>query len=121
MKKLAKIFIVLTMLSFIFISPVKTLAYDDDIGIANDFHIGAYNVDEDAIENKVKPLYTALYIASIIISIVSLTILGLMYIGGGVQEKADYKKNLVPVLVGIMFISFLLTIIGTLAKIAKMF
>ena len=43
-------------------------------------------------------------------------IIGLKFILGSAQEKAEYKQHLIPVVVGICFIAFLFTIIGVLSS-----
>lgn len=48
---------------------------------------------------------------AIIISVISLMILGIKYMFGSVEEKADYKKTLIPITIGIIMISAIFTIV----------
>lgn len=47
----------------------------------------------------------------IIIAVVVLSIIGIKYMFGSVQEKADYKKSLVPYVIGAALIAFIPTVI----------
>ncbi len=49
---------------------------------------------------------------SIVISVISLMILGIKYMFGSVEEKADYKKTLIPITIGIIMISAIFVIVG---------
>lgn len=48
---------------------------------------------------------------SIIIAIVVLMVIGIKFIIGGTQEKAEYKKSLLPVVVGVILVVFATTIV----------
>lgn len=48
---------------------------------------------------------------SIIVSIIVLMIIGVQFIVGGAQQKADYKKSLIPVVVGIIIVVFSTTLV----------
>ena len=66
-------------------------------------------------------IFNILYTISIIVSVITLSIVGLKFIGASAQEKAEYKQHLLPIATGILIISFLITIISTLAKFAGLF
>ena len=51
---------------------------------------------------------------SIIIAIVVLMVIGIKFIIGGTQEKAEYKKSLLPVVVGVILVVFATTIVKIL-------
>lgn len=52
-----------------------------------------------------------LWIISIIVTIIVLMVIGLKYIIGSTQEKAEYKKSLIPLVVGALLIVFATTIV----------
>lgn len=78
-------------------------------------------IDSDAVAKHVGPIFNILYAISIIVSVITLSIVGLKFIGASAQEKAEYKQHLLPIATGILIISFLITIISTLAKFAGLF
>jgi hypothetical protein len=44
---------------------------------------------------------------------------GLLYITGGITQKADYKKNLIPMFIGIFIVAFIGTILRIIANAAS--
>jgi len=59
-----------------------------------------------------------LYGLAILIAVVCVTYLGLKYIVGGAFEKADYKKDVIPMVIGIGIVVFLGTILKIIANAA---
>lgn len=82
---------------------------------------GSGKVDSGAVGKYIGPIYNTLYTISIIVTIITLSIVGLKFIGASVQEKAEYKQHLLPIAIGAVFITFLMTIISILAKVADLF
>lgn len=56
---------------------------------------------------------------SIVVAVVVLMIIGLKFILGSTSEKAEYKKSLIPVVVGVLILVFATTIVKVLFGIAK--
>jgi len=48
---------------------------------------------------------------SIIVAIIVVMVIGIKFIIGGTQEKAEYKKSLVPVAVGVILVVFATTLV----------
>lgn len=55
---------------------------------------------------------------AVIVSVIAVSFVGLKYITGGVTEKAYYKKDLIPMAVGIGIVVFLITILSIIARTA---
>ena len=60
--------------------------------------------DLNAAVNKAKPIVDAITGIGIIVSIISMMILGIRYMIGSVEQKAEYKKTMMPMIIGIVFI-----------------
>ena len=58
-------------------------------------------------------IISVIRVIGIIVTVVVLLILGIKYMTGSVEEKADYKKSMIPYLVGV-FIFFTLSQILTI-------
>lgn len=114
MKKLIKLFfsLVLCILLSALICSHWSFAYDkinpDEYNPSN-YH--DLSNDNSTITKLVNAPASALTTFGIVISVVALMILGLKYILGSVNEKAEYKKNLWPVILGIFIIALILSII----------
>lgn len=55
----------------------------------------------------------------IIISIIGLIVIGIKYMLGSVEEKAEYKKTMMPYLVGCLFIFGVSTIVSLIYNFVK--
>lgn len=56
---------------------------------------------------------------SIIITVLVLTILGVKYMIGSVNEKADYKKDFPNIIIGVVFIAGVFSIISVIFEVAE--
>ena len=55
-------------------------------------------------QSKLKVIFTALRIVGTTLSVIILIVIGIKYMLGSAEEKADYKKSLIPYLLGTFFI-----------------
>ena len=53
-------------------------------------------------------------VIGIIVTVISLMLLGIKYMTGSVEEKADYKKTMIPYLIGVVIFFSLSTILTTI-------
>ena len=112
MKKILKsLSVVLISLTLMFAVAQPVLAKDNAGSIVNS--VEATNVSTDTSEvNKIaNTVINWLWIISIIVTIIVLMVIGLKYIIGSTQEKAEYKKSLIPLVVGALLIVFATTIV----------
>lgn len=56
---------------------------------------------------------------AIIITVLTLTILGVKYMMGSVEEKAEYKKDYVNIIIGVVLITGIFSILSALFSIAE--
>lgn len=112
MKKTLKIFMIALMafmLLFVVVQPTTVLA--DDVSTITDGIKATGEGDSDALTTTAKKITNLIWVLSIVIAVIVLMIIGVKYIIGGVQEKAEYKKSLIPVVVGIVVIVSATTIV----------
>lgn len=76
------------------------------------------DIDSSFVKRYGGDISSYLFAVAIIISIIALSYVGLVYITGGVTQKADYKKNLIPMGVGIGIVVFLGTILKIISSLA---
>ena len=60
--------------------------------------------DATALTEKAKPVINAISIFGIIIAVITLIIIGIKYMVGSVDEKAEYKKTMSSYIIGVIFI-----------------
>ena len=113
MKRIKKIIIstiiVNLILSFIIIIPKAYASYHDTGGTTSlslvdglgdlDKYKGD-NIGSQKLENKANIILGTIKILGIVASVAMLIVIGIKYMLGSVEEKAEYKKTLVPYLVG---------------------
>lgn len=120
MKKAIKFMVLIISILCIFslITPKYTFA-EIDTSSFNPYEIDKNGVDEKTVTKYTNNVYSILYIVAIVVSVIALMILGLKYIIGSATEKAEYKKTLVPVIIGICVVVFITTILGIFASFGK--
>lgn len=69
-----------------------------------------------AIENTGKGILSILSIIASAISIIAIIALGIKYMLGSVEEKASYKKTLLPYFIGAIFVFGATTVSGIIYK-----
>ena len=60
--------------------------------------------DTKAVTNVAGPIINIIATIGIVVSIIGLMIIGIKYMIGTVEEKAEYKKTMIPYIVGIFMI-----------------
>lgn len=76
-------------------------------------------INQDIVVTYASKISNFLYVISVIVAIISFMVLGIQYITGGISGKVDYKKNLIPMVIGIGIIAFLATIIRIIIGLAN--
>lgn len=106
--------ILLVMLAFTIIQPVfaadinpTTIKGDADIKV-------------DGIQTVGNKVATVIRNFAIVIGVIMLMVIGVKYMLGSAEEKADYKKSLMPLVIGIFIVMFAATIVSfVLSAISK--
>lgn len=63
--------------------------------------------DENAdtkLENKVEDILGYISIIGVVVSVITIMIVGIKYMIGSIEEKAEYKKTMIPYLVGAILV-----------------
>ena len=76
------------------------------------------NVDDEHLEEAGK-ITKYISIIGIIISIITLSIIGIKFMLGSVEERAQYKQNLMPWLIGAIMVFAITTIPSIIYTIAR--
>ena len=65
------------------------------------------------ITEKAGTIFTLIQVVAIVVSVICIVIMGVKYIIGSVEQKAEYKKTMIPYIVGVV----LLVTVPTLVRI----
>ena len=111
LKLIGKIVILIIVCAIIF--SLSTVNAQGGINV-NDYNPGETPSIPTEVTDKINPIVGVISLIGMITSVLVLVILGIKYMIGSVEEKAEYKKSMIPYLIGavmVFSISTFLTII----------
>lgn len=68
------------------------------------------------IVTKANSILGSITTVGIVIAVIALLIIGIKYMTGSVEEKAEYKKTMIPYIIGILLLLSTSTIVSIIAK-----
>ncbi len=115
MKKRVRIFSIIMLIIITLSSFMATISYADLIN-PNDYNPNNSN-DEvpEKFTNMVNIIATTIQTIGVILSVIVIGLLGIKYMTGSVEERADYKKSMIPFLIG----TVLIVAVGTIIRIVN--
>ena len=114
-KKVMRIItIVATILCVILISSISLATIT-----ANDIDGKASNVSDDKLKAAGNKVATIIRTVGIVIAVIILMILGIKYMMGSAEEKAEYKKVMMPYLIGAAILFGASALAGTVIDLAE--
>ena len=121
MKKSVKILsvVLVIMMAVLSVSNVVLAAPDLSSDI-KDMANGSGNKPQEVL-NLGKSIVTIMQTVGIVVAVVVLLILGIKYMMGSAEEKAEYKKTMIPYLVGAVLIFASTTIVNVVYNLANSF
>lgn len=72
--------------------------------------------DAQTAIDKVKPIIGYIGGIGIAVSVITLVVLGIKYMVGSVEEKAEYKKSMLPYLIGAFLVFAISTIVSVIMQ-----
>lgn len=102
------------MLTFTFAQPISFAEADPISTIIDNTEADTTKVNSGDATTIAQTVTSWILVISIVVSVVVLMYTGLKFIVGSTQEKAEYKKSLVPLVIGIAIVLFSTTIIKVL-------
>ncbi len=102
-KKTISIFVLVV----IFIVFLMQVTYAVDLGLEDNLNLykgGGDNTTSKQLVNKAEVIVSAIQVIGIVLSVIMLMVIGIKYMVGSVEEKAEYKKTLVPYVVGALLL-----------------
>lgn len=113
------IIFIIIFLTFIIFAPTISIA-GDAISNPNSFKPGSVSDDDTkSVTNKANNIIGAIVTIGIVIAAITLAVIGIKYMVGSVEEKAEYKKTMIPYLIGVVLLvasSIVVSIIANLVQ-----
>lgn len=102
MKKFLNIIVIITLISmvFSFIIPSITYAKVSEINVDDYKPDGSSKQDIKTLKTKANKVVGILSNVGVVVSVVALIALGIKYMLGSLEERAEYKKTFIPYLIG---------------------
>lgn len=110
MKKTNKIIVALCIIFTILSLCVASYASNADA--FDPRKLSATYGDTDGIKNLGNSIIGVVRTVGVVVAVVILLVLGIKYMMGSAEEKADYKKSMIPYIVGAVLIFASTTIVG---------
>lgn len=120
MKKTSKIVVTLCMI--LAIVTMSVISFAEGTGEINPGIFSGGNLDSastEGIVNLGNQIVTVVRTVGVLVAVVILLILGIKYMMGSAEEKADYKKSMIPYIVGAVLIFAASTITGIVYDMAR--
>lgn len=120
--KLISMVVVIMIMIFTLLSAVYEVKADFNPGdIINKVGTEANttNVDTTSLNAKAGKILAYIRNIAVIAGVIVITILGVKYMTGSLEEKAEYKKSFIPLIVGIIVIMAATVIATTIFSIAS--
>ena len=120
MKKASKIITMLILIVMILSVGISVFANGKPADLVGDMRPGDFTGDDaTALTGFMRNLVRVINIVGVGVAVIILLVLGIKYMMGSAEEKADYKKSMIPYLVGAVLIFAASTITGIVYDMAN--
>ncbi len=120
-KKILKInkmiLIIIALMMFVNVFYIDVFAADNIVN-PNNYKVNNLGNSQNAIKT-VGAIVNVIQILGIIIAICSIGILGIKYMTGSLEQRAEYKKTLLPFIVGVALITAIVSIVKLIYQITS--
>ncbi len=118
MKQTSKLIVVLSIIFSILAIGVMSYATDPST-VLSGLNGQATGVSTTGLTNLGNSIVTVIRVVGIVVAVVILLILGIKYMMGSAEEKADYKKSMIPYIIGAILIFAATAIVGVIYDMAN--
>ena len=121
MKKQVKVLSIALIVLTVLLAISNVVLATDIPGKIDQIAQGNSGADTTKVVNLGATIVTIMQTVGIVVAVVVLLILGIKYMMGSAEEKAEYKKTMIPYLVGAILIFASTTIVNVVYNIANGF
>jgi trbC/VIRB2 family len=121
MKKEVKVLSIALIVLTVLLAISNIVLATDIPGKIDQIAQGNSSADTSKVVNLGATIVTIMQTVGIVVAVVVLLILGIKYMMGSAEEKAEYKKTMIPYLVGAILIFASTTIVNVVYNIANGF
>lgn len=121
MKKQVKVLSIALIVLTVLLAISNVVLATDIPGKIDQIAQGNSSADTSKVVNLGATIVTIMQTVGIVVAVVVLLILGIKYMMGSAEEKAEYKKTMIPYLVGAILIFASTTIVNVVYNVANGF
>ena len=121
MKKQVKILSIALIVLTVLLAISNVVLATDIPGKIDQIAQGNSSADTTKVVNLGATIVTIMQTVGIVVAVVVLLVLGIKYMMGSAEEKAEYKKTMIPYIVGAILIFASTTIVNVVYNIANGF
>ena len=104
-----KILIALLIIQLTFLPTSNASTWGEIFSIGNKFledgkQSGGDIINDDQVKNQVNVIYNILFSLGVILSVIIAAALGIKFMMGSIEEKAEIKKAIIPYIIGCIVI-----------------
>lgn len=121
MKKQVKVLSIALIVLTVLLAISNVVLATDIPGKIDQIAQGNSTADTSKVVNLGATIVTIMQTVGIVVAVVVLLILGIKYMMGSAEEKAEYKKTMIPYLVGAILIFASTTIVNVVYNVANGF
>ncbi len=121
MKKQVKILSIAIIVLTVLLAISNVVLATDIPGKIDQIAQGNASADTTKVVNLGATIVTIMQTVGIVVAVVVLLVLGIKYMMGSAEEKAEYKKTMIPYIVGAILIFASTTIVNVVYNIANGF
>ena len=115
MKKISIIIIIFLMIFMLFNTSIVKATMDPGKYKPGDLS----DDDISKVTSKAGPIIGTIKTVGIVISVIVMIVLGIKYMTGTVEERAEYKKTMIPYLIGVVLLVAITQFVGLIANIVS--
>ena len=119
MKKQVTIISIMLVIMLALVSISNVVLASDISGKLDTIGKGNSNADTSKIVSLGATIVTIMQTVGIVVAVVVLLVLGIKYMMGSAEEKAEYKKTMIPYVVGAILIFASTTIVNVVYQLAN--
>ncbi len=110
------IFLVIVFLMSLYIPNISS-AYDAQSALGPLENYGQITGSSDIFQDKVGKILAVVQIVGSLVAVICLIVLGVKYMMGSVEEKAEYKKTLLPYFIGALMVFGITNLLNVIYKV----
>lgn len=101
MKKISVILIISLLIGILFINFIlPNYSYAEDLGLGNLNSYKGSNPNPEDFTKRVEKILGIIQVVGTVVSVAILIVIGIKYMTGSIEERAEYKQSLKPYLIG---------------------